>query len=219
MKNTVVIFGMPGTGKGTQSSLLKEKCGFKVVSTGDMLRKVMGQSSDAGKNLKHVMASGGLVSDDLIRKVVEKYIKKYIDKGDKLLFDGFPRNISQAESLEQILEKKNRSLDVILNLDIKKSLLLDRISYRFSCSDCGAVYNEKLSPPVKVNICDCCGGSNFFKRDDDNIDCITKRLKTYEEQSFPVLGFYKEIGKKIYSIDSSMSVLEVFDKILNVLKV
>lgn len=213
----LVIFGPPGAGKGTQSSHLVENEGMFQLSTGDLLRAELNSGSDLSKELKKTMDAGKLVSDEIIRNLIEKKISDPLIK-NKIIFDGFPRNIEQAKSLDQMLKKYDQEISLIINLKVDYSILVKRISGRLSCSICKKPFNEYFDPPIDTNACadKNCNKRDLIKRSDDNESTVTSRLKTYEEQTLPILNYYKEKGI-IRDIDAMMTINEVTSQIKGII--
>ncbi len=213
----LVIFGPPGAGKGTQSSHLVENEGMFQLSTGDLLRAELNSGSDLSKELKKTMDAGKLVSDEIIRNLIEKKISDPLIK-NKIIFDGFPRNIEQAKSLDQMLKKYDQEISLIINLKVDYSILVKRISGRLSCSICKKPFNEYFDPPIDTNACTDknCNKRELIKRSDDNESTVTSRLKTYEEQTLPILNYYKEKGI-IRDIDAMMTINEVTSQIKGII--
>jgi len=209
----LVIFGPPGAGKGTQSSHLVKNEGMFQLSTGDLLRAELNSGSDLSKELKKTMDAGKLVSDEIIRNLIEKKISDPLIK-NKIIFDGFPRNIEQAKSLDKMLKKYDQEISLIINLKVDYSILVKRISGRLSCSICKKPFNEYFDPPIDTNACadKNCNKRELIKRSDDNESTVTSRLKTYEEQTLPILNYYKEKGI-IRDIDAMMTINEVTSQI------
>ncbi|MBL6758474.1 MAG: adenylate kinase [Pelagibacteraceae bacterium] len=213
----LVIFGPPGAGKGTQSSHLVKNEGMFQLSTGDLLRAELNSGSDLSKKLKKTMDAGKLVSDEIIRNLIEKKISDPSIK-NKIIFDGFPRNIEQAKSLDQMLKKYDQEISLIINLKVDYSILVKRISGRLSCSICKKPFNEYFDPPIDTKACadKNCNKRDLIKRSDDNESTVTSRLKTYEEQTLPILNYYKEKGI-IRDIDAMMSINEVTSQIKGII--
>ena len=165
----IIIFGPPGAGKGTQSSFLVEKKNMFQLSTGDLLRAELKSGSDLSKQLKEIMDAGKLVSDDIINNLIEKKISDPSVKNN-IIFDGFPRNLDQAKSLDQMLKKYDQKISAIINLKVDYSVLVKRISGRVSCSICKKPFNEFFDPPVDPKNCanSQCETRELIKRSDDN---------------------------------------------------
>lgn len=198
-KFNLLFFGPPGSGKGTEIQKLQEKGKYIKLSTGDMLRSEVSSNSDLGKKLKKIMDSGGLVSDSLVIKLIEKQLKKN-KKG--IIFDGFPRTIKQAKELTKLLKKYKIKLHAIIILDTPDDLIIKRITGRYICVNCGATYNKFYNKPKKDGICDVCKGKEFKKRSDDKKSIIMKRLKEYHKESKVLIDYFEKLGIS-HIVDSS----------------
>ena len=209
----VIIFGPPGAGKGTQSSFLVEKKKMFQLSTGDLLRNELKSKSKLSEKLKKIMDSGKLVSDDIINSLIEKKISDSSIK-NSIIFDGFPRNIEQAKSLDTMLKKYEQKISVVINLVVDNSILVKRISGRISCSVCKKPFNEFFDPPGDPAECTtaACIGRELTKRSDDNENTVSNRLRTYEESTLPLLEYYKLKGV-VKNVDAMKSINEVTSQI------
>jgi adenylate kinase len=188
----IVLFGPPGCGKGTQSQLLVSRHGFVHLSTGDLLRCEIRSGSQLGQQVQSICAAGQLVSDEIIMKIVEKTIA---DLGTKsILFDGIPRTLSQALTLNDALVPLGAKIDFVISLVVPDAVLVQRITGRFHCVVCKAVYHEQNRPTKKSGFCDVCGGVDFERRADDQEVSLKVRLASYYEQTKPLESFYKEKG-------------------------
>ena len=206
----IIIFGPPGAGKGTQSNFLKEDLKMTQISTGDLLRNELKKESKLSKQIRNIMDAGKLVSDKIIYDLIEDKISD-INIKNKIIFDGFPRNIEQAKNLEIMLKKYNQNLSKVLNLKVDYSVLIKRISGRISCPVCKSTYNEYFDPPPQ----NC--KNKMIKRSDDNEETVTKRLKTYDNETLPLLEYYKN-QNKVINIDAMKQIDEVRKEIKGVLK-
>ena len=216
MKNLILI-AAPGAGKGTLSKDLLEKYEYVHISTGDLLREQVAKGDKLGKEIQKVQEAGGLVSNDIVYKALEQKLKDpACDNG--YILDGFPRNLEQAREYDNILKKSKRDLGIVIVLDIPKEDLIERITGRFSCKDCGEIHNiysEELKPK-KEGKCNKCGGE-LVQRKDDNLESFEKRYQTYLDSTAPLIDFYKEKGV-LHVIDSSkghVHTLEQAEKLLN----
>ena len=199
----IILLAPPAAGKGTQSELLIEKYNLNQISTGDLLRKIASEETELGNKIKEILASGNLVSDNLVFEVLENYL----DNKESLngyIFDGFPRNIVQAKELDKILEKRNQKIDYVFYLDVDKQTLLERITGRRLCKSCGKVYNVNIDSlkPQEDSICDKCHGT-LYKRDDDNEESFEVRYQTFIEKTKPLIDYYQN-KNVLYNIDSSV---------------
>ena len=209
----VIIFGPPGAGKGTQSSFLVEKKKMFQLSTGDLLRNELKSKSKLSEKLKKIMDSGKLVSDDIINSLIEKKISDSSIK-NSIIFDGFPRNLEQAKSLDTMLKKYEQKISVVINLVVDNSILVKRISGRISCSICKKPFNEFFDPPGDPAECTtaACIDRELIKRSDDNENTVSNRLRTYEESTLPLLEYYKLKGV-VKNVDAMKSINEVTSQI------
>ena len=190
----IIMLGAPGTGKGTVAGLLQEKLGIKQVSTGDIFRKNIKEGTELGKLAEKYIAKGNLVPDDVTVKVVEDRLSEP-DVQNGIILDGFPRTVKQAEELDKILATKGKKVDRVINLTTPDEEIIERIVNRRICSnqECKAVYNLILNPPKKDGICDKCG-SELITRKDDTEETVKARLKTYFEQTSPLVEYYQKQG-------------------------
>ena len=207
----IIIFGPPGAGKGTQSNFLKEDLKMTQISTGDLLRNELKKESELSKQIRNIMDAGKLVSDKIIYDLIEDKISD-INIKNKMIFDGFPRNIEQAKNLEIMLKKYDQNLSKVLNLKVDYSVLIKRISGRISCPVCKNTYNEYFDPPPQN-----CREIKMIKRSDDNEETVTKRLKTYDNETLPLLEYYKN-QNKVINIDAMKQIDEVRKEIKGVLQ-
>ena len=211
----IILLAPPAAGKGTQAELLKSAYNLNHISTGDLLRSASLEDSDFGRNLNKIMGSGTLVSDDIVLEVLNKYLDTTTNMN--LLLDGFPRNIYQAEKLDEILKERNGQIDYVFLLNVPKDILLNRITGRRLCKSCGAIYNVNIDPlkPKNETICDKCS-SELIVRKDDNEETFNIRYDEYLNQTSPLIGYYQEKGK-LYEIDSSVNKENTFNQIEEIL--
>jgi adenylate kinase len=192
-----VLLGAPGSGKGTQSVVLSKKYKIPQISTGDLLRAAVNAGSELGKKAKSAMDAGALVSDDIVIGLIRERISQE-DAQQGYILDGFPRNIPQAEALDQMLSQLQQPLQGVVLLDVPFEELMQRLTGRRTCKDCGAIYNVHLSPSKVEGHCDNCNGE-LFQRADDNEDTIGNRLNVYQEQTAPLVDYYQQ-QQKLHSI-------------------
>ncbi|XHH08515.1 MAG: adenylate kinase family protein [Candidatus Bathyarchaeia archaeon] len=196
-----IIFGAPGAGKGTYSSRLQAQLGVEVIAMGDIFRAQVKEDSELGRKVKSYVEKGALVPDEIVIEVLKAHLTK-IPKERGLILDGFPRTIEQAKALEAIFK-----LDVILLLDVPDWIIIERLSARRICKNCGTVYNIKFLKPKVEGVCDKCGGE-LYQRSDDNPEVIKNRFKVYQDQSSPLIAYYKEknvpiITSKTAAVDTA----------------
>ncbi|HHA18178.1 MAG TPA: adenylate kinase, partial [Methylophaga sp.] len=183
-----VLLGAPGSGKGTQGVVLSKKYTIPQISTGDLLRAAVSAGTELGKKAKSAMDAGALVSDGIVIGLIRERLSES-DAQNGYILDGFPRNIPQAEALDDMLSKLGQPLQGVILLDVAFEELLQRLTGRRTCKDCGAIYNIHLSPSKVEGHCDACNGE-LFQRADDNEETISNRLKVYEDQTAPLVGYY-----------------------------
>ena len=194
-----IIFGPPGSGKGTYSSRLQAKLGVDVIATGDIFRELVKENSDLGKKVKGYVEKGLLVPDDVVVEVLKQRLSK-IPKDKGFILDGYPRTLDQAKTLDSITP-----IDVVLLLDVPDWIIIERLSSRRICRNCGAVYNTRFLKPKVEGVCDKCGGQ-LYQRSDDNPEVIKKRLEVYKQQTQPLLDYYRK--KQVPFIVSEAKSLE-----------
>jgi len=189
----IILIGPPGAGKGTQARILEEKYGMIQLSTGDMLRASIRDKEPLGLEAQVLVDAGNLVPDDLMVRMIEARIVKP-DCAKGFILDGFPRTVPQAEALDKMLEVEGKKLGAVIELKVDEAALIERISGRFTCAKCGAGYHDLYKPTQKTGICDSCGGAEFSRRADDNAQAMEKRLKAFNEQTAPILPYYRAKG-------------------------
>lgn len=180
-----IIFGAPGSGKGTYASRLQSKLGVNIIAMGDIFREIMKEDTDLGREVRSYVEKGLLGPDSLTIQVLKQHIAKIKNKKG-FLFDGYPRTIEQAKALETIAK-----IDVIIQLVVPDWIIIERLSTRRICKNCGEVYNIRYLKPKRDMICDKCGGP-LYQRPDDTPEVIKKRIEVYEQQTQPILQYYKE---------------------------
>ena len=211
----LVIFGPPGAGKGTQSSKLVKEFNLFQLSTGDLLRDEVSKKNNFGNKIEEIMKSGGLVSDEIINNLIENKISNPLYK-NRIIFDGFPRNLEQAKSLDNLLKKNNQQMSLALNLKVDNQILVKRVTGRVTCSICNKTFNIFFNPPKKCEIKNC-DQKNLITRSDDNQETIAKRLKTYDEKTFPVLDYYVKKGI-MKNIDGMQEINAISDQLFTLIR-
>jgi len=209
----IILLGAPGSGKGTQAKLLEEKYQLPQISTGDMLREAVAAGTPLGRQAKAAMDAGQLVSDDIVLGAIHERITR-ADARNGFILDGFPRNLQQAEALDQLLDGLGRSINLALLVAVDVDALLQRLVGRRTCMNCGQMYNVFYAPPHIDGRCDECGG-RLRHRSDDNEETIGNRLRVYETQTFPVIAYYKE-QNKLRTVQGVGNVEEIFTAITRI---
>ncbi|WP_010285094.1 adenylate kinase [Bacillus timonensis] len=203
----LVLMGLPGAGKGTQAEKIVEKYNIPHISTGDMFRAAIKDGTELGLQAKSFMDKGELVPDEVTIGIVrERLSKNDCNKG--FLLDGFPRTVPQAEALEAILTDLGKKIDYVINIEVDSEILLERLTGRRICKDCGSTYHLVFNPPSQEGTCDKCGGE-LYQRADDNAETVGTRLQVNIEQSKPLLDFYQEKGY-LRNIDGQQEINKVF---------
>jgi len=210
----LILMGLPGAGKGTQAERIVGKYGLPHISTGDMFRTAIKEETELGKKAKSYMDAGELVPDDVTIGIVRERLGK-ADCQKGFLLDGFPRTTAQAEALDNLLADMGRRIDAVLYIDVDRDSLLERLTGRRICSQCGATYHITLNPPKEEGVCDKCGGQ-LYQRDDDKIETVKTRLEVNEKQQKPLLDFYKK-KNCLQEIDGNQDIDDVFASIERVL--
>ena len=211
----ILLLGPPGAGKGTQAKRLEERYGMVQLSTGDMLRAERASGSALGRQVQAIMDAGQLVSDDIMIALIASRIGGLRGKG--FILDGFPRTVPQAKALDEMLTKNGIALDQVIELTVDEDALIDRISGRFSCKNCGASYHDRYHLPKEPGRCDVCRSKDFIRRPDDNAETVKARLKAYREQTAPILPYYRAKGV-LRSIDGMADIDTVTQQIETILK-
>ncbi len=210
-----VLFGPPGVGKGTQGDRLAEKLNTIHIATGDMLRQAVSEKTDLGLQAKACMDAGKFVPDAVVVGMIEERITQS-EAVNGFVLDGFPRNVAQAEALDEMLSRHDIDLDHVVFMDASEKLLVERLSGRLLCGACGFVFHRHYSPPRKEGVCDRCGGE-LYQRHDDREDVIVQRLHVYQEQTAPLLDFYSN-RPAFCRVDADGTMNEVYERLVLAMK-
>jgi len=207
----IVIFGPPGSGKGTYASRLEKRLGVPHISTGDLVREEIRNQTPLGRMIEKYSSSGRLVPDEIVTEILKKRLASELSRG--FILEGYPRTVGQATQLEKITK-----VDVVVNLNVPDKIIVDRLSARLQCKSCGAIYNERTMKPKVSGKCDKCGGE-LFRRVDDQPEVIRERLRVYREASEPVVDFYRSrnLLKDIVNDDPSADPDQIVDQILKLI--
>ena len=209
----IILFGPPGAGKGTQAENITKTFNLHKISTGDLLRNEILIKSDLGNKIKSIINKGSFVSDDIINDLISKVLSNK-DYYNRLIFDGYPRNLEQAKNLELLVKKNNQKISCVLSLNVNKDSILKRILGRVICTKCGEIFNKYFKPADnKKHLCD----SKFLeKRSDDNEKTVVKRYQTYLDKTLPILDFYKDLNL-LYEIDGEAEIDDISVKISGII--
>ncbi len=213
MGNVIVIMGAPGAGKGTQSRLLSEKFNYPQIATGDILRTMAKEDTALGKGIKSTLAAGNLVSDEVLTSVILERTSQ-ADCADGYILDGFPRTLKQAELLENLVEKQNKKI-LLVRVKVPRDVLMNRLTGRRTCPQCGEIYNIHYKPPKQKDICDL-DGAILTERADDNESVVSRRLETYIQSTMPLFNYY-EVSGRMVAIDGEQPVDVIFDQLSQLL--
>lgn len=209
----LLLFGPPGSGKGTQSGRISSWLGIPAISTGDMLREEINAGTDLGNAAKSIMTSGGLVGDDLVNRMLAHRVSS-MDCAQGFLLDGYPRTVEQAEYLDRLLSERRYESPIVLHLDVPMDALVGRLTSRRQCPKCKRIYNLLHQPPRISGICDD-DGTPLVTRKDDSEDVVTERIRTYDEITRPVLAYYQD--RKYHQIRGDRSPGYIFEEITGIL--
>jgi adenylate kinase len=184
----IILLGPPGAGKGTQAKRLVEERGMIQLSTGDMLREARTSGTEMGRRVAEVMDRGDLVTDEIVIGLIGERLAR--DRGAGFIFDGFPRTLPQADALGHLLDRLGQGLDAVIEMQVDDAALVDRITGRFTCANCGAVYHDRTKPTRVAGTCDMCGSTDLRRRADDNEVSLRQRLMEYYKKTSPLIGYY-----------------------------
>lgn len=212
----LILLGLPGAGKGTQAEHITKHYDVPHISTGDIFRAALKNETPLGLEAKKYMDAGELVPDDVTNNIVKERLQED-DVKNGFLLDGYPRTLNQSEALKANLQDLGRSLDAVIYLNVPTEVLMERLTGRFICSNCGATYHKLFNQPEVEGVCDVCGGTEFYQRDDDKPETVKKRIDVNKEQTNQLVDFYKAEGVLV-EIDGDREQDEVFADIQEILK-
>ncbi|WP_280176695.1 MULTISPECIES: adenylate kinase [Apilactobacillus] len=212
----LILMGLPGAGKGTQAETIIKNYGIPHISTGDIFRAAIKNQTEMGIKAKQYIDKGNLVPDDVTCGIVKDRLAQDDTKKGYML-DGFPRTLDQANALQKISSDLDRPLDAVINIDVDPKILIDRLSGRFICKNCGATYHKLYKKPKVDNTCDICGGHEFYQRSDDKPETVKNRLDVNIKMNTPLIDFYKGLDL-LYTVDGSQNIDNVTEDIDKILK-
>ncbi|MCC5964844.1 MAG: adenylate kinase [Natronohydrobacter sp.] len=201
----LILLGPPGAGKGTQARMLEEKFGLVQLSTGDLLRAAVAAGTEAGKAAQEVMSAGGLVSDEIVLAILKDRMAEP-DTAKGVILDGFPRTEGQAAALDDLLAAQGQSIGAAISLDVDDAAMIERVSGRYTCANCGEGYHDSFKQPAVAGVCDKCGSTEFKRRADDNAETVSARLEAYHAQTAPLISYYE--GKGVLSRVDAMGQID-----------
>ncbi len=211
----LILLGPPGAGKGTQAEIITQKRGLVQLSTGDMLREAVKNDTPIGEEASAIMETGGLVPDEIVIKIVAERLSAS-DCANGFILDGFPRTLNQAAALDNLLQAQGKQLDAVIEIKVDDAVVVDRISGRYMCADCGASFHDTNHKPKVPGVCDRCGSTEFIRRKDDNAETVRNRLMAYYRETSPLIGYYFA-KDKLRSVDGMAPISEVSSQIEAVL--
>ena len=213
----IILLGPPGAGKGTQAQILVDRHHMVQLSTGDMLRAARSSGTELGQTVAGIMDKGGLVTDEIVIGLIEEQLDQGAGENGGIIFDGFPRTLGQADALDRLLAAKGKKLDAVVQMQVADDEeLVRRVSGRFTCGNCGAVYHDDTNPTAKPGVCDKCGATEFKRREDDNAVTMRTRLLAYYKDTSPLIGYYYAHGK-LKTVNGLAEIEEVAADLDNVL--
>jgi len=212
--SNIILLGPPGAGKGTQAKRLVEERRMIQLSTGDMLREAKSSGTEMGKRVAEVMDRGDLVTDEIVIGLIEEKLQG--PNGGGFIFDGFPRTLAQADALDDLLGKMGQKLDAVIEMRVDDAALVARITGRYTCGNCGAVYHDTTRPTKTAGVCDECGSTDLRRRADDNEEALRQRLMEYYKKTSPLIGYYHAKGL-LHVIDGLAGIDQIAGEIAAVL--
>lgn len=215
MALNLMLMGLPGAGKGTQAEKIVDEYKIPHISTGDIFRAAMKNGTPMGLEAKKFIDKGELVPDEVTNGIVKERLAKD-DVNDGYMLDGFPRNMAQAEALDEFGKELGKSLNCVINIHVDPESLMERLTGRYICRDCGATYHKVFNPTKVEGTCDRCGGHEFFQREDDKPETVKNRLDVNIKMNTPLLDFYKKQGL-LHEVNGNQDIDKVFDDIKEIL--
>ncbi|WBU61461.1 adenylate kinase [Paracoccus albus] len=215
MTVNIILLGPPGAGKGTQARRLVEERGLVQLSTGDMLREARSSGTEMGKVVAEVMDKGQLVTDEIVIGLIREKLETTDAPG--FIFDGFPRTLAQADALGDLLGGMGQKVDGVVEMRVDDEALVERISGRYTCGNCGEVYHDKTKPTQKEGVCDVCGSTDLRRRADDNAESLKTRLLEYYKKTSPLIGYYYAKGN-LHPVDGMAAVEDVAGQMASVVE-
>jgi adenylate kinase len=203
----LILLGPPGAGKGTQAEAITEKRGLVQLSTGEMLRRAVKAGTPIGREASAIMEAGGLVPDKIVIQIIAERIAAP-DCAKGFILDGFPRTLKQAAALDVLLASLGKQIDAVIEIKVDDKVLIDRISGRYMCANCGASYHDTNCKPKVEGVCDRCGSKAFVRRADDNAETVKNRLMAYYRETAPLIDYYFAKGK-LRTVDGMAAISEV----------
>lgn len=213
----IILMGLPGAGKGTQAERIVEDFDIVHISTGDMFRQAMAEKTKVGLDAKSYIDKGELVPDEVTESIVEERLGKDDVQKSGYMLDGFPRTIDQANALQTIAKNVNKPIDGVIYIDVKPEVLVERLSGRYICRNCGATYHKIYNPTKVEGTCDNCGGHDFYQREDDKPETVKNRLKVNIEMNTPLIDFYDKLNL-LHKINGEQEIDDVYKEVKNVLQ-
>ena len=214
MAINIILLGPPGAGKGTQSRRLEEERGLVQLSTGDMLRAARSSGTEMGNRVAEIMDKGQLVTDEIVIGLIRERLEGSTGAG--FIFDGFPRTLGQADALRDLLAGLGQKIDAVIEMQVNDEALVERITGRFTCGNCGEVYHDKTRPTKVAGVCDACGSTDLRRRADDNEDSLRTRLLEYYKKTSPLIGYYYAAGV-LHPVDGLAEIDQVAGQMAGVL--
>lgn len=212
----ILLMGLPGAGKGTQSDHISKDYPMVHIATGDIFREAIKNETDLGLQAKAYTDAGNLVPDDVTNNLVRERLNQEDVQEKGFMLDGYPRTLDQAHALQENLKEINSSIDHVIYIDVNTDLLEKRLSGRIMCRDCGATYHRVYNPPSVDDVCDVCGSKDFYQREDDKPEKVRHRINLQMESIRPILAYYEELGL-LHRIDGEIAIEDVYRNVRNIL--